>query len=124
MEKNWGGRNGIEPSSPGWSPGALPWLCYSRIRIVSTDAPRYCMVVVLSTRRNVYTRGHPERSRFSGGAKDLLLHRPVARPQSSRIWLPPHLGRASPSLTSSDCPLLPIHGPTPQSPLQPRGAHA
>src|SRR5258708_4026374 len=47
--ENWGGRNGIEPSSPGWSPGALPWLCYSRIRIVSTDAPRYCMVVLLST---------------------------------------------------------------------------
>jgi hypothetical protein len=27
----WGGRNGIEPSSPGWSPGALPTLCYSRL---------------------------------------------------------------------------------------------
>src|SRR3984957_4501329 len=31
----WGGRNGIEPSSPGWSPGALPWLCYSRVRRVN-----------------------------------------------------------------------------------------
>jgi hypothetical protein len=28
--EDWGGRNGIEPSSPGWSPGALPKLCYSR----------------------------------------------------------------------------------------------
>src|SRR3954447_25957475 len=27
----WGGRNGFEPSSPRWSPGALPWLCYSRV---------------------------------------------------------------------------------------------
>jgi hypothetical protein len=32
--ENWGGRNGFEPSSPGWSPGALPWLCYSRVRNV------------------------------------------------------------------------------------------
>ena len=35
--KRWGGRNGFEPSSPGWSPGALPWLCYSRVRSITAE---------------------------------------------------------------------------------------
>ncbi len=43
--KMWGGRNGIEPSSPGWSPGALPWLCYSRVRRVTAEQ-RYGMAAV------------------------------------------------------------------------------
>src|SRR5579859_7957254 len=37
-EEKWGGRNGIEPSSPGWSPGALPWLCYSRAQRYRPEA--------------------------------------------------------------------------------------
>jgi hypothetical protein len=30
--KAWGGRYAVEPSYPGWSPGALPWLCHSRVK--------------------------------------------------------------------------------------------
>ena len=31
-EESWGGEDGFEPPSPGWTPGALPSLCYPRIR--------------------------------------------------------------------------------------------
>ncbi len=66
-EENWGGRNGIEPSSPGWSPGALPQLCYSRVRSCKDRGTRYCMRVVLSTRVDKPYRARASTSVTSSG---------------------------------------------------------
>jgi hypothetical protein len=52
----WGGRNGLEPSSPGWSPGAWPWLCYSRAKSVGLTH-EWFLIVTCSRPRVSFAHG-------------------------------------------------------------------
>ncbi len=97
--KRWGGRNGIEPSSPGWSPGAFPWLCYSRV------LERHCRTTLLHGRQPCQYVPWGEEClsfklalRFDLGAPFLAFLREVGI----------YRARARTSVTSSGCSLSPI----------------
>ncbi len=103
-KRNWGGRNGIEPSSPGWSPGALPKLCYSR----ECREPRHTKIGdrVLTVNKN--------RSRSGPARQGALSLRAVgATPDECvRGYTLFYRARARTSVTSSGCSLSPIQSST------------
>jgi hypothetical protein len=101
--RTWGGRHGIEPSSPGWSPGALPKLCYSR-----SMKEKNCRTKVLHAQFSCQRRRSRRISRMSFDAAFPTLHNPTL---IDRIRCH-YLARASTRVTSSGCSLSPIQSST------------
>ena len=75
LPKGWGGRRGVEPSSPGWSPGALPVYATSALSVTCPCIGNPAAAIASTLRRFAISRAQEDhRSGLMGwGAKSFFV---------------------------------------------------